>query len=116
MLLTRARRDSREIVRVPCEVGPLIERIESRHVGRPDLKVEAVRVFSDPLRANRLRDFDEAMLESPSDEDLSRGLAVLRGDFLDDGMLEATPAGERAVRFELDPTAQLEAYSPLTRG
>ena len=45
------------------------------------------------------------MLESPSDQDLRRRLAVLRRDFLDDGMLEATSAGERAVRFELDPPA-----------
>lgn len=75
-----------DLVVVLEERLPLVEGIDLGHVLVSQRKVEQVDVLSDVRRRLRARDHDVSLLDMPTQQHLGGGLAVLLGEFLDEGL------------------------------
>src|SRR6185437_11571454 len=80
-----------------------IERVNPPHVVAIELEVERADILFQPLEPDRLRNGDESAVKMPADDDLRRGLAMLRGDGGDRRIAEQTAPTEGTPRFRSDP-------------
>ena len=75
-----------DLVVVLEEQLPLVEGVDLGHVLVGQREVEQVDVLSDVRWCLRARDHDVSLLDMPAQQHLGGGLAVLLGEFLDEGL------------------------------
>ena len=75
-----------DLVVVLEERLPLVEGVDLGHVLVGQCEIEQVDVLSDVRRRLRSRNDDVSLLDMPAQQHLGGGLAMLLGDFLDEGL------------------------------
>src|ERR687889_12458 len=64
----------------PDAAGFVVQRLENSHVLSRKGEIEHIDILADAGRRSRFRDRDQAIVEMPAQDDLSRGLAVFTAD------------------------------------
>src|SRR3970282_2727831 len=78
------------------------DRAEPRHEIQTELEVERLEILGDALCVNGLRQYDEAPLKRPAQENLSRRSPGCTRHGLDLGVTEQVALGEGAIGFDGD--------------
>jgi len=86
----------------PLGEEALVQRVQRRHVGLPELEVEDIRVLRDPLGAHALGQRHIAVLHRPANKHLRGRDAVGLCDAGENGVVEPEGARERRVRDDGD--------------
>src|SRR5271157_3138800 len=90
-----------------------IERVDASHIVGVEMEVERSDVLPQALGTHGFRNGDQAVVEMPANDDLRRGLPMLRGDLDDHRLAEVSAASERTPGFRLDPSPVMELSKRL---
>lgn len=86
---------------IRCDSRPL-QAVDASHLFKGKVETGDREVADDPIGVRRLRDYGNAVLQVPRDDDLGRGRLVRMRNLDKDWVVKAG-LPERAVRFDSDP-------------
>ena len=85
---------------VPRYRVPLAEIVQKLHIIVFDVKIENLGILKNSFFVTGFRYRDKAVLQRPSDHDLSRSLRILFSDFGNHWIVQRSALGQRAIGFK----------------